>query len=66
MHFRNVLMKVPREQYIETFLDAGVDITKVQALLGHRHLTGCVPRLVEIRVGAGKVLLTQRCGGVCS
>ncbi len=23
VHFRNVLMKVPREQYVETFLDAG-------------------------------------------
>lgn len=44
VHFRNLLMKVPREQYIETFLDAGDN--DMMACLRALHQTG-YPRLLH-------------------
>ena len=44
VHFRNVLMKVPREQYIETFIDTGDN--DMLACLRALHQTG-YPRLLH-------------------
>lgn len=44
VHFRNVLMKVPREQYTETFIDAGDN--DMMACLRALHHTG-YPRLLH-------------------
>ncbi len=44
VHFRNVLMKTPREKYIETFLDAGDN--DMMACLRALHATG-YPRLLH-------------------
>ena len=44
VHFRNVLMKVPREKYIETFIDAGDN--DMLACLKALHATG-YPRLLH-------------------
>lgn len=44
VHFRNVLMKVPREQYTETFIDAGDN--DMMACLRALHRTG-YPRLLH-------------------
>ena len=44
VHFRNVLMKVPREKYIETFIDAGDN--DMMACLRALHATG-YPRLLH-------------------
>jgi mannonate dehydratase len=44
VHFRNVLMQVPRERYVETFIDAGDN--DMLACLRALHATG-YPRLVH-------------------
>jgi D-mannonate dehydratase len=44
VHFRNVLMKTPREKYIETFIDAGDN--DMMACLRALHATG-YPRLLH-------------------
>jgi mannonate dehydratase len=44
VHFRNVLMKVPREKYVETFIDAGDN--DMMACLRALHATG-YPRLLH-------------------
>jgi mannonate dehydratase len=44
VHFRNVLMKKPREQYVETFIDAGDN--DMMACLRALHATG-YPRLLH-------------------
>jgi mannonate dehydratase len=44
VHFRNVLMKVPREKYVETFIDAGDN--DMMACLRALHQTG-YPRLLH-------------------
>jgi mannonate dehydratase len=44
VHFRNVVMKVPRERYVETFIDAGDN--DMLACLRALHATG-YPRLLH-------------------